>query len=225
MIPLWLNTLAEFSLGVGIASALYMFAQMLRRPPTMAVMGFVWPLCALFAGPLLIWFEHRWSRVDEPPFPIAVAKGALHCGAGCTLADLLAETLVLFAPTILVAVGLGWLWQEHIFAAWALDYLMALAIGIAFQYFAIAPMRGLGLREGLRTAAKADVLSLTCWQLGMYGTMAAAHFVVFPRLVGQPVDAGMPVFWLAMQIAMLAGFVTAYPVNWWLIRKGIKERM
>ena len=28
-----------------------------------------------------------------------------------------------------------------------------------------------------------------------------------------------------MQIAMLAGFGTSYPVNWWLLRKGIKEAM
>jgi len=28
-----------------------------------------------------------------------------------------------------------------------------------------------------------------------------------------------------MQIAMLCGFATCYPVNWWLIRTGIKERM
>ena len=26
-----------------------------------------------------------------------------------------------------------------------------------------------------------------------------------------------------MQLAMLPGFFTAYPVNWWLIRKKIKE--
>jgi hypothetical protein len=28
-----------------------------------------------------------------------------------------------------------------------------------------------------------------------------------------------------MQIAMAAGFVTAYPVNWWLVRSGVKEKM
>ncbi|WP_268808273.1 DUF4396 domain-containing protein [Caballeronia humi] len=28
-----------------------------------------------------------------------------------------------------------------------------------------------------------------------------------------------------MQIAMVIGFFATYPVNWWLIRKGIKERM
>ncbi len=28
-----------------------------------------------------------------------------------------------------------------------------------------------------------------------------------------------------MQIAMAAGFLTSYPVNWWLLSKGIKEKM
>jgi len=28
-----------------------------------------------------------------------------------------------------------------------------------------------------------------------------------------------------MQIAILAGFLTSYPVNWWLLRAGIKEKM
>jgi len=28
-----------------------------------------------------------------------------------------------------------------------------------------------------------------------------------------------------MQVAMLSGFATSYPVNWWLIRSGIKEKM
>lgn len=28
-----------------------------------------------------------------------------------------------------------------------------------------------------------------------------------------------------MQIAILAGFLTSYPVNWWLIARRIKERM
>lgn len=32
-------------------------------------------------------------------------------------------------------------------------------------------------------------------------------------------------FWFAMQLAMFAGFVTAYPVNWILISIGWKERM
>ena len=32
-------------------------------------------------------------------------------------------------------------------------------------------------------------------------------------------------FWFMMQIAMAIGLVTAFPSNWWLIKKGIKEAM
>ena len=68
---------------------------------------------------------------------------------------------------------------------------------------------------------QADTLSLTAWQVGMYGWMAAATFLIF----GRELDSGGPVFWFMMQIAMLAGFLTCYPVNWWLLRAGIKETM
>ena len=59
----------------------------------------------------------------------------------------------------------------------------------------------------------------------MYGFMALAHFILFPALLGKSVDAGHPLFWVAMQCAMLAGFLTACGPNWLLIRFGLKEEM
>jgi hypothetical protein len=32
-------------------------------------------------------------------------------------------------------------------------------------------------------------------------------------------------FWFMMQLAMVAGFLTSYPVTWWLLRIGVKETM
>ena len=60
------------------------------------------------------------------------------------------------------------------------------------------------------------------WPFWLY---RLTHFVLLPALFGRKVDAGSPVFWVAMQIAMLAGFATAYFPNWWLIRSGLKEGM
>lgn len=74
----------------------------------------------------------------ESGLPAQAALGATHCGAGCTLDDIVAEPIV-------AALGLT-LFGKGIFAAWALDYVLAFAFGIAFQYFTIAPMRGLGVR-------------------------------------------------------------------------------
>jgi hypothetical protein len=59
----------------------------------------------------------------------------------------------------------------------------------------------------------------------MYGFMALAYFYLFGTLLGVRLATDMPEFWFTMQVAMLCGFATAYPVNWWLIRSGIKEAM
>jgi hypothetical protein len=111
------------------------------------------------------------------------------------------------------------------FAVWILDYIFAFILGIAFQYFTIKPMRALTPAQGLVQALKADSLSLTAWQIGMYGFMAFAQFYLFRYLLGMRLEVNSVEFWFMMQLAMLAGFVTSYPVNWWLIRIGIKESM
>ena len=82
-------------------------------------------------------------------------------------------------------------------------------------------MRDLGFGEGIKEATKADVLSLTAWQIEMYGWMAIATFAIF----GRELEKTDPVFWFMTQLAMLAGFFTSYPVNWWLLRGGSKEKM
>jgi len=153
-----------------------------------------------------------------------LARRVVEPGSGA-LGDIVAEWLVVAVPAI--AIWFGWhsLFGERIFAVWIVDYIFALAFGIAFQFYAIAPMRGLGVWEGLWEAAKADVLSLTFWQIGMYGFMAIAHFWIFGSMLGVKLEATMVPFWFMMQIAMVCGFVTAYPINWWLIRVGIKEAM
>ncbi|MGY4500516.1 hypothetical protein ACVWYH_004447 [Bradyrhizobium sp. GM24.11] len=86
-------------------------------------------------------------------------------------------------------------------------------------------MRQLSPSEGIRQALKADALSLTAWRVGMYGFMAIAQFALFRKLLGQTLEASMPEFWFMMQIAVMAGFLTSYPVNWWLIKTGVKERV
>ena len=237
MIPLWLHWLSVISLAAGAACAAVIAVDEVRHPQPMWIMNLVWPLVALSGSVLVLWAYFEVGRNagedvhggDEDhggsSFAVSVAKGTSHCGAGCTLGDIVAEWLVVAVPVI--AVWFGWhsLFGEKIFAVWIVDYIFALAFGIAFQFYAIAPMRGLGVWEGLWEAAKADVLSLTFWQIGMYGFMAVAHFWLFGALLGVKLETTTLSFWFMMQIAMICGFITAYPINWWLIRVGIKEAM
>lgn len=229
--PDWLRILAIASLLVSCVCALILVARIAQEPQKMWIMNIVWPVTALWAGPLAVWGYQRWGKAgseaaaraakrhgDEPPnheqpFPVLTAKAATHCGSGCTLGDMVAESLIVLVP--LTVFG------KHIFGAWIYDFVLAYCIGIFFQYFTIKPMRNLSVGQGLLAAVKADTASLLAWQLGMYGWMAIVTFVIFQR----ELPKASPVFWFMMQVAMLCGFLTAYPVNWWLLRRGLKEKM
>lgn len=84
-------------------------------------------------------------------------------------------------------------------------------------------MRGLGFKDGMKAAAKADILSLSAFEVGLFGWMALMAFVFFPA--PHHLEPNSPVYWFGMQIGMIIGFFTAWPANVWLIRKGIKETM
>lgn len=235
MIPLWLHLLAIASLLVAGACAVVIAVDEYRHPQKMWIMNVVWPLTALFGSLIALWAYLRYGRLAArdgvsdhtaaTPFTAIAGKGTTHCGSGCTLGDICAEWLAVLFPTI--AVWLGWqtLFPTKMFAVWIIDYAFAFAFGIAFQYFTIKPMRDISPAQGLVAALKADTLSLTAWQLGMYSFMAVAHFWLFAYLLDAKLKTATVEFWFMMQIAMLFGFITSYPVNWWLIRTGLKEPM
>ncbi len=220
-LPTSLNTIAFIYISLSVAACLFVVADIFlagRRQP-MGVMEAVWPLTLLYWGPLGLPFYFSFGRgrpghahmQGDVPMWQAVFKGAAHCGAGCALGDFAAEWI-----------GLGFgllLFGSPLAARLALSFVLAYAAGIAFQYFAIAPMRGLSLRAGIVAAVKADTLSLIAYEIGMFAWMIyRVH--AWPTL--EPTDWS---YWLMMQIAMVCGFATTYPVNWLLIRFGVKERM
>jgi hypothetical protein len=232
--PTWFTSVSVVSLALAGLCALVVTVDVIRRPQAMSVMNVVWPLTMLFGSLLWLGFYRARGRAPapgsdaEPPersIRSAVAIGASHCGAGCTLGDLVGEFALVLLPGAATVFGLGWLFHDRIFAAWVLDFVLAYLFGIGFQYFAIAPMRDVTVWQGLWQAVKADTLSITAWQVGMYGVMATGQFLIYPHFFGSQADPLTPEFWFLMQAAMLAGFLVAYPVNWLLIRRGVKEKM
>jgi hypothetical protein len=232
MMPHWLSLAATISLIAGGISFLIIAADIaIGYRQRMWIMDLVWPITALYAGPLALWayFTLGKRSLRKPSSPAMTggegkpgamypwwqmtAVATTHCGSGCTIGDLISESFLAYFPITLFGMAL--------YGSWALDFVLACGFGVAFQYFTIKPMRNLTPREGLIAALKADTLSLTAWQIGMYGWMAIVEFVI----VGHPLEKTDPVFWFMMQIAMLCGFITSYPVNWWLLKAGIKEEM
>lgn len=103
----------------------------------------------------------REDTGDSRPMWATVLIGVSHCGAGCVLGDIVGEWIVY---------GTGATINGHsIWVNLLVDYGFALLFGIAFQYFSIAPMSGEYGPKSLWRAAKADILSLTSFEIGAFG--------------------------------------------------------
>jgi putative flippase GtrA len=211
---------------------LWIAADEVRHPQVMAIMNVVWPVTALYLSVFALWGYYKIGRAKtqgamhdhsmpmqhakqrSEPTAGQVAVGTSHCGAGCMLADVVCEFWIATAGIMLFG---SMLWAEY-----AIDFAGAWALGIVFQYFAIQPMRHLPVGQALIVAIKADTLSIVAFQIGMYAWMALVFFRLFPHPHLTPFE---PQYWLMMQIAMICGYATSFPMNRWLIRAGLKEAM
>ena len=110
MIPAWLHMLSVAFLVLGALCAAAIAVDLVRHPQHMWIMNVVWPVTALFGTAWIVWQYFTYGRLAEDakaktamdrgekmpskiktPFPVMVANGALHCGSGCTLGDIVAE--------------------------------------------------------------------------------------------------------------------------------------
>ncbi|HEX4807482.1 MAG TPA: DUF4396 domain-containing protein [Bryobacteraceae bacterium] len=194
-------------------SFLVITIDVINHPQKMKVMNVVWPITALYFGPLTLWSYYSFSRGQEDkPYWRKVWDGVTHCGAGCTLGDLIAEWCVFLAGFTILG--------SKLLTDYLLDFCAAYVLGIAFQYFAIAPMRNISGWPAIKAALKADTISLTAFEIGLFAVMYWMHWHFHPHLTPT-----QPEYWFLMQIGMIVGFFTSFPANWWLIRKGWKEAM
>lgn len=220
----------------GIVIAGYIAIDLKRHPQPMKIMNAVWILTVLWGSYFALWAYCKMGRNipqnndmsgmnmpemnmnmpmgTERPHWQSVALSALHCGAGCTLADIIGEWFTYYVPVTIAGSRLA--------GSWLLDFVLALMIGIYFQFYAIREMETISVSHAFVRAAKADFFSLLSWQVGMYGWMAIVYFVLFTTV---PLAKDTWTFWFMMQIAMLFGFFCAYPMNALLIKLGVKKGM
>lgn len=232
-----LNRIAIGWIVISIISAIVVLIDVIREPQQMKIMNAVWPINALWGGPVILgaYFtlgKHRKMSMEmsknsmqmdssmKMPMDTKYSKfwqgivvDALHCGAGCSLSDLVGSWIFYYLLSFSI-------FNQKLLGEWLFDYVLALIIGILFQYAAIAPMMNGSIIYKLFQAFKIDFWSLTAWQVGMYGWSAIVNWGL--KLHFTPV---MPAFWLMMAIGMACGFITAYPMNWLLVRLGIKKGM
>jgi hypothetical protein len=196
-------------------SVLYVAIDILSTPEaTVMKWGFVILTC--FAGPLGAFFYVLGCREPLPgtheQYVSArwrqVLGSTMHCAAGDGL-GIVAGAAIGSVLNLSMGVGI------------ALEYVIGFGFGwLFFQAFAMRDMAGGRYGKSLRMTFIPEFFSMNILMVGML--MVSKFWMPAVPGSGTP---DSPAFWFIMSIALVAGFLCAYPMNWWLVSSHLKHGM
>src|SRR5664280_2696704 len=103
----------------------------------------------------------------------------------------------------------------------ALEYGLGFGFGwTIFQSLFMRDMGGGSYRRSLASTFIPEFLSMNFLMAGMMPIVSLGR-----AAVGGEFSPLTPEFWFVMSMALLAGFLTGYPMNWWLVANGLKHGM
>ena len=196
-------------------SVLFVSIDIWRTPEATALRwGFI--ILTVFAGPLAAFFYVLGCR---EPFPGAheryvsstwkqVLGSTMHCASGDGLG-------------IIIGAAIGSLMTLPFALDVGLEYLLGFGFGwLFFQAFAMKDMAGGDYVKSLRMTFIPEFLSMNVLMAGM---ILVSRFWM-PQVEGAS-HPSHPAFWFIMSMSLVAGFIAAYPMNWWLVTRKLKHGM
>jgi Domain of unknown function (DUF4396) len=148
--------------------------------------------------------EHKQFVKAEKHDTFNLALSAtLHCLFGCGLGEV---------AGIIIGTYLGW----GMFSTMAL----AITLGFIFGFlFGIIPLlrKGFGFKATFKIVFAAEFLSIVVMEAFEVGTQ-----LIIPGVM----EAGLndTIFWLGMLAALTVGFIAAFPVNYYMIKRGVRHQ-
>lgn len=129
-------------------------------------------------------------------------RATLHCLTGCAIGEVLG---------LIIASALGW--------GVAASIALAVALAFFFGYLlTVWPLLrgGLSLGSALGAALVGDTLSITVMEIVDNAVILAVRGAM---------EAGLtdPLFWGSLALGLAIAFVAAYPVNRWLVGRGVRH--
>ena len=183
--------------------------------PEPAVMRWGFILVTLYMGPLglLLYVladkeprpgEHE--RFTSPLWKQGVGS-TIHCVAGDA-------TGIILAAVVTAALGLPMRTDLIV------EYVAGFAFGLLiFQSLFMKEMMGGTYWENVRKTFLPEFISMNAMMAGMAPVMSLL-------MMGRDMRAMEPtelVFWGVMSLGVIVGFATAYPVNVWMVKRGLKH--
>ena len=130
------------------------------------------------------------------------AQATIHCLTGCVIGEVVGLSIgVTFGlgtwPTIILATGLA--------------YLSGITLGL----LPVMKNRGVGLIEAFRIIWVGEVISIGVMEIVM-------NFVDYQMGGMSAPSVASWMFWRGILFAVPAGFLAAWPVNYWLLKRELK---
>ena len=127
------------------------------------------------------------------------ASATTHCLTGCAIGEILG---------LVIATAAGW----GNVASIAIAIVLAFIFGYSFTLQSLL-RGGLALAAAVGIALAADTLSITVMEI-----VDNTFVLVYPGAM----DAGLRdgLFWWSLAVSLAIAWVAAYPVNYWLLRRG-----
>jgi len=147
--------------------------------------------------------EHACHHAPKHATAMTAAQATLHCLTGCVIGEI-------SGLAIGVTLGLG-AWAT-IGLATSLAYISGFTLGL----LPIIRRQKKTFWQALKLIWIGDVVSIGVMEIAMN----SADYAVGGMNAGSVFS---PMFWFGIAIAVPAGFLAAWPVNWWLLEKDLKR--
>jgi hypothetical protein len=198
-------------------STAYVAYDAFTNNPEMTVMKWGWVLVTLYTGPVGLAFYVLSCKEPSPGEHEEFIKPLWKQSLGSTIHCLAGDaTGIIIAATITAILGFP-MWVDIIS-----EYVFGFAFGLTiFQALFMKDMLGGSYSRALKASFMPEWLSMNMVMAGMIPAMVFLMMGTDMRAMWP----GEPLYWGVMSLATMVGAVLAYPVNVWLVAKGLKHGM
>lgn len=144
--------------------------------------------------------HHAHSKPAQTHAQLTTAA-TLHCLTGCAIGEWIG---------LAIGVSLG----LNPWATMALATVLGFASGYLLGLWPLVK-QGMGWREAFKIIWLGETISIAAMEFVMNFTDYHAGGV-------QASSIFAPQFWIGFGLAMPAGFIAAWPINWWLLKRNMK---
>ena len=200
---------------VAVISAAYVAWDQFTGNPEPAVMKWGFVLVTLYMGPIGLLL---YVMADKEPVPGGheeFVKPLWKQGVGSTVHCVAGDATGIIVAAVVTAVGGFPMWADLI-VEYTAGFLFGLLI---FQALFMRKTMGGSYAENVRRSFLPELISMNCMMAGMAPVM-------INLMMGRDMRAmwpGEPLFWVVMSLGVIAGFAIAYPVNVWMVSRGMKH--